>query len=281
MKILISLLLVLGSLSIFIFVLTRGRSSYKKYLQLKRRCQSDLIKSAEEGIIQEADLSDLPAPVKKYLHYSGVVGTPKVRSFKPVFEGQMKMGPDKEWCDVQIQQINYIEEPTRLFYITLKHKGIPVFGLHHYEQANATMKIRILDLITVVDAKGEEMNQGETVTFFNDMCLFAPGSLMDPRISWEAIDDYKCKGIFRNGGIEVSAILHFNKAGELTNFVSEDRYYSASGGGYENYPWSTPVGNYQKIGDYQLATQGQAVWHMKDGDFIYIKLNIKDVIINP
>ena len=33
-------------------------------------------------------------------------------------------------------------------------------------------------LFGVVDARGTEMNQGETVTFFNDVCVLAPGTLV-------------------------------------------------------------------------------------------------------
>jgi len=59
---------------------------------------------------------------------------------------------------------------------------------------------------------------------FNDMCLFAPASLVDSRISWEEVDAFIVKATFINGGNKVSAELYFNEKGELVNFISNDRY---------------------------------------------------------
>lgn len=41
------------------------------------------------------------------------------------------------------------------------------------------MKIKLAGLITVAEASGPIMNKSETVTFFNDMCLIAPETLID------------------------------------------------------------------------------------------------------
>ena len=68
------------------------------------------------------------------------------------------------------------------------------------------------------------MTQGETVTMFNDMCIMAPATLIDPAIDWEAVDAHTARARFTNAGHTIHAELSFNEAGELTNFVSDDRF---------------------------------------------------------
>jgi len=51
--------------------------------------------------------------------------------------------------------------------------GIPAVGLHIYKNAKASMTVKMLGLFKIVDTKSEKVNQAETVTHFNDMCLMA------------------------------------------------------------------------------------------------------------
>jgi len=187
---------------------------------------------------------------------------------------------EKDWSEVQVEQYSFIDNITRLFYLKLNMSGIPVVGLHSYKDANATMSVKVAGLIPVVDGKGKEMNQGETVTVFNDMCILAPATLIDEKIEWESIDSLTAKATFNNEGIKISAILYFNKEGQLINFVSYDRYYSPTGKTYESIPWSTPVSNYKNINGLNLATYGEAVWNFPEGDFSYAKFNIKEIEYN-
>ena len=50
------------------------------------------------------------------------------------------------------------------------------------------MLIKLLDLITVEDATGEEYDIGELVTYLNDAVLIAPSMLLAPDVSWAPVD---------------------------------------------------------------------------------------------
>jgi len=128
---------------------------------------------------------------------------------------------------------------------------------------------------------GEILKKAETVTHFNDICIFAPGALIENNIIWGLIDDKTVKGYLTHNDVTVSATLYFVDIGRLINFVSEDRYAVQSDGSYENIPWSTPMSGYRKLNGLNLPATGEAVWHYEDGDFSYVKLNVTDVIVNP
>jgi len=230
-----------------------------------------------EQIIAEEELMDLPVVVQNYLRYIGVVGKNKISQFILDIDGEMRLDKDKGWAPAKADQTTFIQQGIRLFYMTMKYKGIPINGLHHFENGEASMVIKILDLFKVVDARGDVMNEAETVTFFNDLCVFAPSTLIDANITWEEIDDLSVKAYFTHEGITISAELIFNRQGQLVNFISHDRYDVKSNDDYKQLKWSTPISDYKSFNGYNLASAGEAIWHYDDGDFSYFKLDVKNV----
>ncbi len=115
------------------------------------------------------------------------------------------------------------------------------------------------------------------MTFFNDLCLFAPAGLIDRRITWEPIDPHTARATFTTRGTSISAELYFNDQGQLVNFVSEDRIAIDE---MKTFPFSTPVKDYQKINGLNLPTYGEAVWHYPDGAFVYGKFRLQGVEYN-
>ena len=158
--------------------------------------------------------------------------------------------------------------------------GIPAGGLHMYKDEKAIMKIKIAGLFTVVDASGTEIDQGETVTLFNDMCFMAPATLIDRNIKWEILDNLTVRAEYTNGSITISAILYFNEKGELINFISNDRFETTDGKTYHNYPWITPVTGYKEVNCFTLAAGAKAIYRHPDEDFCYGEFNTVSVEYN-
>lgn len=232
-------------------------------------------------IISENDLTHLPNPVQKYLRYVGVVGQPKIKNVKISFTGEMRE-KGKEYFPFKSEQYNFFEKPTRLFFMQAKVKGLPTNGYHAYKNNRAGMSVRLLSLIPVATLEaqaGEEGFKTETVTFFNDMCLFAPAALIDKSIKWEEIDEHSARALFSNKGVTISTILYFNPKGQLINFISDDRC-AITPDGLKNYRFSTPASNYKNINGYNLCMYGEAIWHYPDEEFVYGKFRVADIAYN-
>lgn len=234
----------------------------------------------DPGIVTEQDIQHLPEPVQKYLRYVGAIGKEKIQSVKLEFTGDFKTAPDRKYAKFNSVQYNFFGRTKRFFYMKMPMMGIPCFGLHVYKEASASMKINLASLLEVVDAKGEKMDQGETVTIFNDLCLMAPAALIDANVKWQTIDQLTVIANYTNKGITISATLYFNEKGELTNFISTDRFMSSDGKTYLNYPWSTPATNYKEFGGRKVPTYGETIWQMPEGDYVYGKFNLKSVVYN-
>jgi hypothetical protein len=242
--------------------------------------QQRLTVAPEPALLTEQDIQHLPPPVQKHLRFTGSVGKPKVVNVRVAWKGSMRTKLDGDWLPIRAWQYNFFGDPARLFYIESSMYGLPFDGYHAYVADSATMQIKVGALVQVVDAKGPKMNQGETVTMFNDMCLLAPATLITPWIRWEEIDSVMVRGFFSNRGNTVSAVLTFDPSGALRNFVSNDRYLSEDGKAYLSYPWSTPVGEYREFGGRKVAAAGEAVWHMPQGEYAYGRFTVEELEVN-
>jgi len=92
--------------------------------------------------LTEKDIATLPAPVQKYIRYTGVLGKEKVMNFRVFFQGQLQdIGKPK--FRVHITQFSYLDIPTRFFYITGKMRGLPVAALHIYKDTHAAFQVKL------------------------------------------------------------------------------------------------------------------------------------------
>ena len=250
------------------------------------RAESALSSAPRPGpTVSERDLASLPAPLAAYILRSGAVGQPRPTSFAATIHGRIRGGPDSPWMSFTGRQVNtFGADPQRLFYLDAVRGGLPVKVLHDYHHATATMRAKVLGLFTVLDASGPDMDQGETVTVFNDMVVLAPAALLDADVTWTQRDERTVHGTFRNGSQVVSADLVFTPDGDLATFVSHDRSRaSADGTEFVTMPWDTPITSYRELGGHRVAVAGEGRWDAPapEGHFTYIEFHVDDIAFDP
>ncbi len=238
-------------------------------------------RAARTPLLTEADLGQLPALMQRYIRLNGAVGQPRVQNFRARFHGQIRSGPDARWMSFTGEQHNFYDQPSRLFLMDASMFGVPVQAFHRFVGPSATMRVKVASLVTMVDAKGPEMDEAETVTLFNDLCVFAPGALIDRDILWEEIDPQTVSALFTNVSHTIRAILSFNDRGELTNFVADGRAAAAADGkSFTKMRWSTPLADYREFGSHRLMARGEGVWHAPAGDYSYLRFDLDAIEYN-
>lgn len=254
--------------AIILAAVVTGYATSSYYSQYQDEVREGLQQKAyfRDSELTESDIGYLPDPVKKYLRYTGSVGKPKVNNFQVAFRGKIRKDEKSEWMAFTSEQYNFLETPTRLFFMKATMKSLPVAAYHCFKEGKAVMDVRLLSLFKVQYQDGVEMDLSETVTFFNDMCCLAPATLIDQRIKWLETEGNRVKASFTNDRLTVSAWLYFNEQGALTNFVSEDRYSAEAG---KQFPWSTPLKDYQAINGYRLMANAETIYHYPDRDLCY------------
>lgn len=216
--------------------------------------------TAAGAAVTARDLAALPAPVARWMRRIGVVGRPRPRAFHAVFRAEMRSGPDAPWMPATADQVERFHPARRLFFMHATRGPIPFDVYHRYVGDAATMEVRAAGLVPVgADHDGAAMTRSETVTLLNDVCVFAPGALLDPAFAWTAIDDRTARVAFSNAGHTVRATLHFDAHGDLVDFTSDDRAM-AEGRTMRPLRWRTPLAGHRDVGGVRLPARAEARW---------------------
>jgi hypothetical protein len=179
------------------------------------------------------------------------------------------------------EQYNFYDQPARLFLMDASMFGVPFQAFHRFVGPSATMRVKVAALVQMVDAKGPVMDQAETATLFNDLCVFAPEALIDRNVQWQDIDPLTVSAAFTNGTRTIRAVLSFNDAGELVDFVSDDRAAAAADGkSFTSMRWSTPLRNYRAFGRRRLMSEGEGIWHPPAGEYAYLRFVLDSIEYN-
>lgn len=234
----------------------------------------------EEILLTSSDIAGLPTPVQRYIVYSGAVGKSVPQNFRLEFDAQMIKKPGDAPMDASSEQTNFLGNYSRIFFMKASKFLVPFRILHVYTDQKATFVVRVASLFNAVDLSGEQLTAAETVTILNDLCVFAPGALIDKRLTWKEIDSLSCEVTFTNGAYTVSAVLYFNEKGELINFISNDRSALQDDGSLKKFPWITPLGNYKNFDGRMVSTAGATIYRYPEGDFTYGTFTLKNIRYN-
>ncbi len=179
----------------------------------------------DEVVVTDGDIVLLPVPVQRYLHFMGVVGRCRDWSFRAHLTGSFRTKPDQAWSPMEAWQYDSRREIARIFYLNVRMFGLlPVVGRDTYLRGEGRMLIRPLDLFTVDDVKGDEVEISEVVTYLNDAILLAPSFLLGPETTWSAAGPDGFDVALTYAGHTVTAQVSIDERGAPRDFSTTDRF---------------------------------------------------------
>ena len=250
---------------------------YRAFSRLVRRDVQALTTRAARAsrgpdVVTEQMLAGLPEPVRRYLRYTGVVGKPFVHTVRLTQKGRMRPGPGQPWMRLEAEEHYSVRPPGFVWGGTL-HLGPIAAGRARdmYMDGRGQMLVKVASLFTVVDASGEEMDQGAMMRYLSEMIWF-PSALLADNVSFQPVDAGSARVTLTDHGRTASATLFFDEEGRLTDFVAER--YRMIDGSSELATWSTPITEYGEFEGLRLPIRGKAVWKLPGGDFEYIEVTV-------
>jgi hypothetical protein len=228
------------------------------------------------AVVREADLAGLPAPVARWMRHIGVVGEPVPATLQAAYRIRIRGGADEGWMAGRGEQFTRIDPPLRLFYMTARKAGLPVAVLHRYVDGAATMEGRLLGVIPLFERGGDEMTRSETVTLLNDLFFLAPAGLLATELTWHEMDDERARVTWRHAGHTVTAEVVFDEAGDLVDFISDDRWQM------DRDPpararWRTPFSVYGHVDGVRLPVAGQGWWGEGEAAWPYVEIEVRGI----
>ncbi len=229
----------------------------------------------------EAAIAHLPDPVQRYLRHCGYVGKPIPMNAEVVWdESFIKMKPDRKWMRLKTIQFNQAEPLFRMAWMRANVAGfIPFDGRDLYQGGYGHMYGKIAGCITVFDEKDAAIAKSALVVVLAE-ALLIPGIALSQSLSWEAVDAFTARARIVHEGIVAEGVFHFNEAGELIRFHTEERYYMHPEKGNILMPFSATIGDYRLVNGYRIPTSMMATWHLGNKDYDYWKGTIKEVVYN-
>jgi len=268
-------IILLAFLSAIVFV--AGFAYFNFNGRINREISSLLsgAKSEARIVVTEEMLRSLPAPVQRYMTYSGVLGKTIPHTVRLKQAGRIRQDEKSAWMKLEAEEHYLVTQPGFIWKVFIPTKRFPItLGRDAYVHGKGSMVIKMFSLIPIVNAGGSEIDQGSMMRYLNEMTWF-PAAFLGKNITWQAVDDSSAEVTLAERGKSVSALMHFKPDGKPVNFVA--KRYRMAGKKYDLETWSTPFTGYGEFEGLKLPVRGQGVWNLKEGDLVYIELEITEL----
>lgn len=236
--------------------------------------------ASEQKVIKKEMLRSLPPIVKKWLERSHVIGKEIIYNVHLKQTGEMRTKPDGKWMPVKAEQWFKTKKPGFIWIADVRAApGIHLAGRDKYENGKGHMLIKLLSLITVVDAKGKEIDQASMLRYLAEIVWFPSAALSD-YIEWEQVDTTMAKATMTFSGISASGLFKFSANGDVMSFQAK-RYYDRKGiPALEDWFIQIEPDSYKEFEGVRIPARSAVTWKLKEGDFTWYKLEIVDINYN-
>lgn len=237
-------------------------------------------KKSETAAITLEDISTLPAPVKKWILGTGMIGKEAIMSASVLQHAQMKMKPGQDKWHTAIALQNTTTEPPAFIW-TVKMNMSPfvmVRGRDKFVDGKGEMLIKLYALFNIVNESGDIMDESTLQRYLGEIVWF-PSLSLSPHIIWEAIDENSARATMNYMGTSGSGVFHFDDQGNFVRFVA--LRYKDNTPGARRYEWVITADEYAIFEGVKVPSVMHATWQLDEGDWTWLKLEISEIRYNP
>lgn len=216
-------------------------------------------------------LDSLPEPVQRYFNFILKEGQPYISYARIKHVGQFKTGKGKDWVRIKGEQYATIEKPGFIW------KGTTSLFVARdlYIADKGRLVVSLFSLFNVVNAKGEQYDQGELLRWLGESVMYPTNFLPSERLHWSPIDSQTAKLTYIYKGFSLFFKVTFNEIGEITEMETK-RYMNEN----NLETWVIKLTKYKELNNVLIPTAFDVIWRLDKGDFSYAKFLITDVEYN-
>ncbi len=229
--------------------------------------------------VRREELEPLPAPVRRWLEASGVVGRPRARTVHLAQRGLLRTAPEQGWMPAEARQVFTVDEPGFVWRVKVKMmRVIPVAGRDSYLEGRGRMLIALASLLPLVDASDEKIRQGAMLRFLAETVWF-PSAALSRYIAWEPIDETSARATMTWRGVSASAVFSFDERGRLREVTAQRWMGGGEKAALER--WVVPATEWREMDGVAIPVKGEVVWRLKGGDFSYFRWEVTALRYDP
>jgi hypothetical protein len=258
-------------------VLGAGEARFERHSHAAVAQLLSTVPAAPPSVVTAAELAPLPAPVRRWLLASGVVGRERARVVRLRQRGELRTAANQPWMQAEASQVFTVDEPGFVWTVAVTMKGMPVSGRDSYLDGRGHMLITVSGLFPVVDAGGPQIDQGALLRFLGELVWF-PSAALAPYLRWEPIDDHTARATMSWRGVEASGVFTFDDQGRQVKMAA--RRYMSSGHSTSLEAWEVPAHAWERRSGVLMPVRGTATWKLAAGDLEYYRWEVIDVHYN-
>ncbi len=237
-------------------------------------------------VVDATKLAGLPAPVRRFMTYTGADKVPAARFTRFRFTGEVRLpitGSAKgvarstPWMPTQGEQ-----------YMALSDQGLGYVWDSTWQQGpDVSIDVRDLyargdthiwairnDGRVLVDERHDDINRTYMIRFFAEATQSPTMLLPGRHLQWEPIDERRARAQVRDGSLTASMVCEFTDEGALTQCVSDDRLLRFTGDVAMRWvpaKWVMKRGDYKHFGPLKVPTTMSVIWQLPDGEFEQVR----------
>jgi len=223
-----------------------------------------------DKVYSSQQIKSLPNPVQRYFKYSLPENQPTISYARLKHGGEFRTKPDQKWMTIKGQEYFTVQKPG---FIWLGKVPL-VSAKDMYYDGKGSLKVRLLSLIKLVDARGKEVDQGELLRWLAEAAWFPTALLPSEKLNWEPIDNDSSRAVLSDEGLTVEGVFTFNEQGQIALFNTK-RYKDNS---LES--WTGHYKDYRDVDGMKIPFSVEVVWNLESGDFSYARFSMTEIDYN-
>lgn len=236
---------------------------------------------APGSVLNDAQLVNLPPPIRRYLRFTGVLDRPIPATVQVRQAGQLRLKPNQRWLPFTAEQSFTIGEPG---FRWLAHvKLLPCWRVRAREtftDGHGRTGLWLAPLLRVIAGRGPAFDQAELQRYLCEL-IFCPGAFALPNIRWDAFDADAARATITAGDVCASAIFSVASDGSIADIVAPQRFRPDGRGAAQPTRWSFSIMEYGDCAGLRLPAYGRASWHLADGVFPCARTRYLDIQYDP
>ncbi len=233
------------------------------------------------SVIHQQDIMHLPEPVRKWMMRSGAVGRESAISVYIEQTGSMITEPGGSTMEFTASQYFRNDIPGFVWLADVSMNPLMFLsGRDTYYNGHGRMLIKFFSLFSVVDAAGEQIDQGTMLRYMGESCWF-PSFALSPYVTWQQIDSNSARMIFTYKGKSAEGIYTFTEDGDFSSFEAMRYYTRKEGATLERWHISVDKDGYRTFDGLRIPAKLSVTWKLSTGDFTWLHLVITHLRCNP
>ena len=218
--------------------------------------------------------TSLPPVVEKWLNVTR--STSVIPSqVKLTQQGAMRSKPAADWMSFIARQHFTTDPPGFIWNARINAPGyVTIAGRDKFENGKGNMLIKPLYLFTLANSTGKEIDQGTMLRYMGELIWF-PEAANKEYFEWAQIDSVTATLKMSFKGVSAEGTFVFDEKGFVRRFSAQR--FGDFDGEFRMETWEVKVIEYTEMNDHLIASKCDVTWKLKDGDFTWLKLEIKDI----